>query len=69
MQIEEKKSTLLPIFFGVPQDSILGSMIFNICVAELADCMSLTSIQYTDDTTIYRHCKIVELNTCIDKIE
>ena len=51
--VEDKKSTLLPMFFSVLQGCILGYMIFNLYVAELADPMFSTSIQYAYDTTIY----------------
>ena len=51
--VEDKKLTLLPMFFSVLQGCILGYMIFNLYVAELADPMFSTSIQYAYDTTIY----------------
>ena len=58
VQIEDKRSTQLPMFFGVPQGSILGPVLFNLYVAELADRTYSTTIQYANDTTLYRHCKI-----------
>ena len=58
VQIEDKRSTLLPMFFGAPQ----GSILFNLYIAELADRIYSTTIQYADDTTLYRHCKISNLH-------
>ena len=55
MQIEDKRSTLLPIFFGVAQGRILGPVLFNLYAAELADRTYSKTIQYADDTTLYRH--------------
>ena len=55
VQIEDKKSSLLPMFFGVPQRSILGPVLFNLYIAELADRTYSKTIQYADDTTLYRH--------------
>ena len=53
LQIEDKSSNLLPMFFGVPQGTILGPVLFNLYVAELADCTYSKTIQYADDTTLY----------------
>ena len=62
VQIEDKRSTLLPMFFGAPQGSILGPLLFDLYVTELADHIYSTTIQYADDTTLHRHCKISKLH-------
>ena len=62
VQIEDKRSTLLPIFFGGPQGSILGPVLFKLYVAELADRTYSTTIQYAHDTNLHRHCKISKLH-------
>ena len=54
VQVNDKQSTQLPIYFGVPQGSILGPVLFNICVAKLSRCIASNSIQYGDDTNIYK---------------
>ena len=69
VQIEEKRSTLLPLCFGVPQGSILGPVLFNLYAAELADRTYSTTIQYADDTTLHRHCKISKLHECAVAIQ
>ena len=52
------------MFFCVPQGSILGPVLFNLYVAELADRIYSRTIQYADDTTLYQHCKISKLHEC-----
>ena len=69
VQIEDKKSSLLPMFFGVPQRSILGPVLFNLYIAELADRTYSKTIQYADDTTLYRHWKISTFHECVFAIQ
>ena len=54
VQVNDKQSTRLPIYFRVPQGSILGPVLFNIYVAKLSTCIDSNSIQYADDTNIYK---------------
>ena len=53
----------------IPQKSILGSVLFNLYVAELADRTYTKTIQYANDTTLYRHCKISTLHECVFVIQ
>ena len=74
-QIDDKKSSELPVYFGVPQGSILGPVLFNLYVNDLSDCFSSSSIQYADDTTIYESakpknidCIVTNINTSLHNI-
>ena len=57
IQIDYQTSPKSPVNFGIPQGSVLGPILFNIYVAELLSCIDSDSIQYADDTTIYRTCR------------
>ena len=56
--------------FSVPQGSILGPMLFNLCVSDLQDHLpsSIDSFQYTDDTTLYSNCPAPELQICVHEL-
>ena len=65
VQIDDKKSSELSVNFGVPQGSILGPVLFNLYVNDLSDGLgSVKTYQYADDTTIYQHCKPIEIKSC-----
>ena len=69
VQIDDQKSSCSPMNFGVPQGSILGPVLFNLYVIELTNDISSQAIQYADDTTIYRHCKIINIRDSIKELE
>ena len=44
-------------------------MLFNIYIIDIVDNTSCNSLQYADDTTLYQHCKLKNLQNCIEKLE
>ena len=50
VQIDDRKSDMATVEFGVPQGSILGPVIFNLYVAELQKELQCDCYQYADDT-------------------
>ena len=53
-KINSTYSSLLEIIFGVPQGSILGPLLFNICLIDLFFIIEDTDIaSYVDDSTPY----------------
>ena len=70
VQIDSNISNILYTNFGVPRGSILGSVLFNLCVADMKNILDGNEcIQYPDDSTIYRSCKINNINKCSNEIE
>ena len=55
--IDDKLSNMTAVTFGVPQESILCPVLFNIYVADLQSELSTKGYQYADDTTLYIHAK------------
>ena len=48
-------STTLSITYGVPQGSILGSILFSLYIDNLATIVNCGIVLYADDTVIYHH--------------
>ena len=69
VQVDDKSSEMSNMYFGVPQGSILGPVLFNLYVADLSEILSSTSAQYPDDTTIYDSCKNSEIKSCAQNLQ
>ena len=68
VQVNDEKSSLLTIEFGVPQGSVLGPMFFNLYVADLQEKLQLPSYQYADDTSFYFHSKVCDLDSAVQEV-
>ena len=44
-------------------------MLFSLYIVDIVDNISCNSLQYADDTTLYQHCKLKNLQNCIEKLE
>ena len=70
VQIDAHFSTFLTSEFGVPRGSILGLILFNLCVADMSQVTPESEcLQYADDTTLYWACKTSQRDACINSIE
>ena len=72
VQIDKHFSTLLTTEFGVPQGSILGSILFNLCVVDMSQMTPESEcLQYADIQHYAEHAKQVNdmhVSTVLRKI-
>lgn len=68
VQIDDRKSDMATVEFGVPQGSILGPVIFNLYVADLQKELHCDCYQYADDTTFYVHSRPGDLDSSAAQI-
>ena len=76
VQIDDRRSEILTLNFGIPQGSILGPLIFNLYVADLHEHLDAECRQYADDTSIYSCIKpadlprsIMSMQATLEKLE
>ena len=69
VQLNDKKSSYRPIYFGVSQGSIPGLVLFNIHLSSLPSCLKFNSIQYADDTSLYLSDSIRNIQSTISILE
>jgi hypothetical protein len=69
VQINARSSQKVDVSFGVPQGSILGPVLFNLCVNDLSDgLIEVTSYQYADDKS-YTQGKPTEIERCENQLQ
>ena len=67
-QVDDKSSFVKLNNFGVPQGSILGPVLFNLYTVDLVQNVTGDSLQYADDSTLYKHSKPKNLEKCIEEL-
>ena len=60
VKIRQTTSSRQTLKYGVPQGSVLGPILFNICISPIADIFRRHQIRYhilyADDTQLYAEC-------------
>ena len=69
VQIEDKKSALAQVTCGIPQGSILRPILFNLYVTDISTFTSSMCLQFADDTTLYKRCKVKDIPDCANIIQ
>ena len=69
VQVDDKSSSVKLNNFGVPQGSILGPVLFNLYIVNLVENVICDSLQYANDSTLYKHSKPKNLKKCIEELE
>ena len=53
---------------GVSQGSILGPVLFNLYVVDFIENVICDSLQYANDSTLYKHSQLKNLKKCIEEL-
>ncbi|XP_057299613.1 uncharacterized protein LOC130630223 [Hydractinia symbiolongicarpus] len=68
VRINDKTSEFCNVTSGVPQGSILGPVIFNLYVTDLEMNLTMSTLQYADDTTLFTSTKLNNLAKAKEQI-
>ena len=60
-QIDDKRSPLARVYYRVPEGSILGPILLNLCVHDLSENSIGECLRFADDTTLYHYCKFKDI--------
>ena len=69
VEVDRKNSSVKLNNFGMPQGTILGSALCNLYIIDLEEKATCDSLQYADNTTLYKHSKPRNLKNCIKELE
>ena len=69
VQIEGKISALAQVMCRFPDGSILGPIPFNFYVTDISTFTSSTCLQFPDNTTLYKRCKVKDIPDCANIIQ
>ena len=64
----DKSSSVKLNNFGVSQGSILGPVLFNLYVFDFVENVICDSLQYANDSTLYKHSQLKNLKKCIEEL-
>ena len=57
VQVDDKASSVKINNIGVPQSSVLGPLLFNLYIVDIVENVTCDSLQYGDDSTLYKYSK------------
>ena len=64
----DKSSSVKLNNFGVSQESILGPVLFNLYLVDFVENVICDSLQYANDSTVYKHSQLKNLKKCIEEL-